>query len=93
MDTVEQIKSLVEILEILKKPVAERNQEESREVVTILLLRFMDVFDHDKKIVQATLPAIETLKNHITAADYDTAFVHIHALLWRFREVRFPLSR
>jgi len=82
----QEIKNLVDTLEILEKAVRERNQEKSFEAVTVFLLQFMGVFGHDQEVVRDTFPTMEGLKNQITAKNYDTAHVQVLALLAWLRE-------
>jgi len=82
----EQIKNLVETLEILKKAVAERNQVKSFETASIFLHQFKGTFGH-RKVVQDTFPTLEELKHHITAGDYNTASAQVQALLAMLRSV------
>ena len=48
----EQIKTLIDTLETLKKAVVERNQEKSLEAVTVCQFQFTGAFGHDEKVAR-----------------------------------------
>jgi hypothetical protein len=92
MGFMEQIKNLVDSLEILKKAIVEHNQEKSLEAVTICLFRFTAAFGHDEKVSRDTFSTLEELKHHIMAGDYTTACARVLSLLAMFRSIMSRLS-
>jgi hypothetical protein len=81
----QEIDELIDTCEILRDAVWAKDKEEGFEAVTVLPMKGMRTFGHDRGFMAKIFPMLERLKDLIQSGEFDEATPYVLAFLVRLR--------